>query len=87
MCEYKFFPHLIFGFWVCEDFNTLYPMQKELFHNWNTFYEKWTLVTDKLINIRRLSVKDKVAIKLIKQFDNFQQSSKFNILFLFIPCS
>ncbi|XP_022176603.1 uncharacterized protein LOC111038004, partial [Myzus persicae] len=58
---------------VCEDFNTLYPMQKELFPNWNTFYEKWTLVTDKLINIRRLSVKNKVAIELIKQFDNFQQ--------------
>jgi len=61
-------------------------MQKELFHNWKTFYEKWTLVTDKLINIRRLSVKDKVAIELIKQFDNFQQSSKFNILCLFISC-
>lgn len=61
-------------------------MQKELFQNWNSFYEKWILVTDKLINIRRLSVKDKIAKDLIKQVDNFQLSSKFKILFLFIPC-
>lgn len=58
-------------------------MQKELFQNWNTFYDKWILVTDKLINIRRASIKDVIAKDLIKQLDNFQQSSKFNILFLY----
>lgn len=62
-------------------------MQKELFQNWNTFYEKWILVTDKLIYIRRVSIKDRIAKDLIKQFDNFQQSSKCSILCLyFIPC-
>ncbi|XP_016662910.1 uncharacterized protein LOC107884709 [Acyrthosiphon pisum] len=60
---------------VCEDFNALYPLQKELFQNWNTFYEKWILVTDKLVNIRRTSIKDKIAKDLIKQLDNSQQSN------------
>lgn len=61
-------------------------MQKELFQNWNTFYEKWILVTDELINIGKTSIKNKIAKDVIKQLDNFQQSSKFNISFLFIPC-
>lgn len=65
---------------VCEDFNVLYPNQQELFPDWSSFLNKWIFITDRLVSVRKNSVKDKVAKDLLKQLDNVQQSgSKLNI--------
>lgn len=59
---------------VCEDFNILYPANVQLFPDWNTFLGKWIFISDKLVTIRKNSVKDKVAKDLLKQLDDVQQS-------------
>ncbi|KAL5246241.1 hypothetical protein ACI65C_013649 [Semiaphis heraclei] len=70
---------------VCEDFNVLYPNQQELFPDWSSFLNKWIFITDRLVSVRKNSVKDKVAKDLLKQLDNVQQSGNNHLCYFNCP--
>jgi len=59
---------------VCEDFIILHPTHQELFPDWSSFLEKWFFISNKLVSVRKNSVKDKVAKDLLKQLNDVDQS-------------
>ncbi|CAI6356037.1 unnamed protein product [Macrosiphum euphorbiae] len=64
---------------ISEDFNILYPTQQELFPDWSSFLNKWIFISDRLVSVRKNSVKDKVAKDLLKQLDHVQQSGNIGV--------